>query len=1113
MPPSPASLTDRMAAALTPNGLLRRLSRLALDAVAFTLTAAAVTGFIISMGRREIARDLILLYLQGQGIEAQVEIDRLDGGGVSGRISLGPAAKPDLSIDNFEIGFVPSLASSGQTQGLMIGSVRLWRPRIVLQLKEGQIDLVPLRRLINALPKPAAPSQAAQVFAPAIAIDGGKITLETPAGPVTVLLSAGLTGQHLDRLDGQILPFTLRREDSLVRSGGGAILVRPRGDQLRASISLEVPEMVNDGLGLEDARLDLEADLPDLGKSAADAPLPVHLTGALMSGAISHAGLVAQGAELNLRFDGTLLGAAGTDVRRDHVRGRLTGLGRLQVLSADGLEGRGARITLDAPDLVLSARSGSSLSGPALRASLGLDQVVLGKTYLAATNAQVTLTDLRLNQSQGQIAASAKTRLILAAERVVQGPLSLRQMQLSVEAPDLGYQSVDDVGVWNRTALTGNLAAQAARYELAGAALPGAVQSGPRAFELADIGADFSGQGQWNPDGPILALMVSAKARDGMDQRAAHNLLAADPASPLGDQTKVLEAGLSDFQLTLRNGALTLGPQGDKLALTAPLQIRSPSGLGVDFAARRNVAVWSSRPDAGVSGGFDLALTLGKDQTVRLSVPVWSQDLANNLAITGALKTDLSGPKLDLHASANGQLRRLEDGSFRLVSRLDLANVDLVQQELGLKSGMIELDLSGDAKGLTAAELVLTKMQAVDLAAQRRFEVMSLKGQANLALGVWRSRVAATTQSGHALGAVSFKHYLASGQGDAVIEAKDLVFAKSGLQPKDISPLARFMSQTKGSAGFSGRFDWTRSGTTSRGAVTIKDLDFQTPVGSVDKAYMSLNLTSLAPLTTSAGQTIGAKSVGISPPLTNINGLFALHPDAVIMQVGAADWAGGRIWLEPTQMAFDQTKGFSGSVILDGVDLGQILAASPLADQVKITALVDGTLPFEVKNGAIKITGGKMAARGAGRLSIARTALGGVQTAGGTASAAGTPGQVAPAGTNAIQDFAYQAMENLAFETLDAHVESREGSRLGMVFHIKGQNDPAKDVPAKIALRDLVAGRAFDRPIPLPKGTPIDLTLDTSLNFGDLIAAIQDALRRRIGDEAAEPQRSAPVQP
>ena len=90
---------------------VRRLAGLALDALAFSLAAVAVTGFVISLGRREIARDLILLYFQEHGIEAQVEIDDVNVAGLSGSLRLGPANHPDLDIEKFEITFASKRAA------------------------------------------------------------------------------------------------------------------------------------------------------------------------------------------------------------------------------------------------------------------------------------------------------------------------------------------------------------------------------------------------------------------------------------------------------------------------------------------------------------------------------------------------------------------------------------------------------------------------------------------------------------------------------------------------------------------------------------------------------------------------------------------------------------------------------------------------------------------------------------------------------------------------------------------------------------------------------------------------------------------------------------------
>jgi hypothetical protein len=66
-----------------------------------------------------------------------------------------------------------------------------------------------------------------------------------------------------------------------------------------------------------------------------------------------------------------------------------------------------------------------------------------------------------------------------------------------------------------------------------------------------------------------------------------------------------------------------------------------------------------------------------------------------------------------------------------------------------------------------------------------------------------------------------------------------------------------------------------------------------------------------------------------------------------------------------------------------------------------------------------------------------------------------------------------------------------------VVFQIKGKHDPAKPEQANISLIELIRGRAFNKRIPLPAGTPINLTLDTSLNFDELWDAFQDVWRAK----------------
>jgi hypothetical protein len=83
-----------------------------------------------------------------------------------------------------------------------------------------------------------------------------------------------------------------------------------------------------------------------------------------------------------------------------------------------------------------------------------------------------------------------------------------------------------------------------------------------------------------------------------------------------------------------------------------------------------------------------------------------------------------------------------------------------------------------------------------------------------------------------------------------------------------------------------------------------------------------------------------------------------------------------------------------------------------------------------------------------------------------------------------------------------------------VLFHIRGRHDPAKPVKARLPLLDVLRGKAFAKPLPLPSGTPINLTLDTSLNFGELVRQLQDEWRAMTAGShpVQAPKASLPAQ-
>ncbi|MDN8848795.1 hypothetical protein Q0M30_18350, partial [Staphylococcus aureus] len=79
----------------------------------------------------------------------------------------------------------------------------------------------------------------------------------------------------------------------------------------------------------------------------------------------------------------------------------------------------------------------------------------------------------------------------------------------------------------------------------------------------------------------------------------------------------------------------------------------------------------------------------------------------------------------------------------------------------------------------------------------------------------------------------------------------------------------------------------------------------------------------------------------------------------------------------------------------------------------------------------------------------------------------------APSPNDTFTDFAYQAMENLAFDTLELTLASREDGRLGLLFHIVGRHDPPQKQQIRLSILDLIQQKFLGRKLPLPSGTGV----------------------------------------
>ncbi len=116
---------------------------------------------------------------------------------------------------------------------------------------------------------------------------------------------------------------------------------------------------------------------------------------------------------------------------------------------------------------------------------------------------------------------------------------------------------------------------------------------------------------------------------------------------------------------------------------------------------------------------------------------------------------------------------------------------------------------------------------------------------------------------------------------------------------------------------------------------------------------------------------------------------------------------------------------------------------------------------------------------------------------------AGGGGEELPSGM--VEDLAYQAMENLSFDMLSADVNSLDGGRVAVLFHIRGRHDPPQRQELRLTLAELISREFLNRKLPLPSNTQIDLTLDTTLNANQLISDLLAVNRARQGQQEPEP--------
>jgi hypothetical protein len=322
------------------------------------------------------------------------------------------------------------------------------------------------------------------------------------------------------------------------------------------------------------------------------------------------------------------------------------------------------------------------------------------------------------------------------------------------------------------------------------------------------------------------------------------------------------------------------------------------------------------------------------------------------------------------------------------------------------------------------------------------------------------------------IGTITAVHNLNTGTGTAALNFPGIGFSAQGLQPAQISPMLATLAQAEGSAKFSGHVQWTAKRITSDGRLDVEALRFSSPLGLAQQLSTHMVFTSLLPPETAPNQRIAIERVNWVQPLTRATTEVTLTQKQLRVAETRTELTGGEVSVTTMEVPLHAGATVHGTVLISRLALGKLIAASNLGEKLKLEGSVSGSLPFTFGPEGLRFANGHIEADGPGKLSINHTLWGKGET-------------------NSVEKAAYQALENLSYQSLTASLESVPGGRLRAVFHVVGYDDGPGTPHAEFSLTDLLTGKAFQKEIPIPRGTAINLTLDTSLNFDELLRGYQ----------------------
>ncbi len=1088
------------------------------------LAGVAVVAAGATLARKGIAEQVAQNWLAGQGVHARVKLDHLSLGDAAGTVIVGDPQKPEFSIGHFEANYHLNLFAGGGQPLARVTRLKLVDPLVAFSYRKGKLRFGSLDKLVqSALTAPPSNSPPPED----IVIEGAQLVIDSDYGTVR---GKGALSLHAGQLIQMVMDVPATRFNGPMGSGdldaahisAKSVNDGHNGDQLHIQVHLDGDHWVlrdsadaveqvaagHERLNVSGARVDIDGLVPYRHtKSTLDAfSGRASATLSMAADRLALPGTVVDAAQAALRFDGELKSA--------NTGSAITGVAQVTASAAGVQSGAmtGKAVQIAGDTLQLEGHFEGQGNRVLLNGGLNGDLAAFSQPGLTARDAHVRLSSLSLTSDASGL--NAGFRGDLTAAGFAAGDLALDQLRLILEGTAQANQ-----GDWT-VVVKGDLASDQGHY------------SGMHAVAQGRKPAP-SGK-----DAPVDGVVALDRAFDRFSLRARGiGLTVSGDASGAPARLNVTARTPLVANLT-GGGTLTITPKSGTLYSN-----QTPAALDVNLSGGGLpvVALGVSQFKAGANGGFAGAFNLTADISAD---PVTGAHISGHGAFRstpdGVFSVTADGPVAFTAKSAElgdhvetitGSLTQtgpnllmLSPAGWRIGGNFHALSFTAPTEQAKFSGGEGAFSAysiaHSDALGFKATLTTSTLGDALP-ADQTRFKPLTLTGameqDAKALNGHFFAAAPLAGKSSVRIAAIDLNNVTAPipdkmGRGSLAVHTLDLTFAPGGLQPGDLSPMAEtlFGRNTAGKASFDGAFHWAGTQATSGGTLKIAGLDYTGATGVTHNLHGQIDFTSLAPLESAPGQKVQIENMMLGLPLSNLDVSLHFGGERLSVERASVDTPGGPVTLEPLDIAFDGKTPIASAVNFNGLDFGKVVAATDLAKSLTFEGTVTGHLPFSIENGHVRLSQGEMSSDAPGRISVFRQAVTGVQ-------ASGSMSSDAPAGAdskanaqvaakdatdpafNPFQDLAFQAMEHVSFDKIDAKLNS-QGPILDVNFHIKGRFDPPQKQKATVSLFDYISGKWMQKPIKLPSGTPIELFLEVPFNSDDLTSNIA-ALNALVGSK------------